>query len=102
MDRTGSLFRQKAHAKSMRDGNKHYEYSAFHYTHRNPLVANLVKNLKDWPYSSFLDYARLRDGSLCDKELAFQLIAFNKINFIEETLREINEKQASNLFNRML
>src|SRR5258705_13352821 len=41
-NRTGSLFKQKAQAKSMYDGDKHYEFAAFHYIHQNPLKANLV------------------------------------------------------------
>ncbi len=34
--RTGSLFKQKAQAKSMHDGDKHYELTAFRYIHKNP------------------------------------------------------------------
>jgi len=47
--------------------------NCFHYLHRNPLNANLVKELSQWHYSSYLDYAELRNGSLCDKKLFFSL-----------------------------
>ena len=72
-NRTGSLFKQKAQAKSMRDGDEHYEFTAFRYIHQNPLQANLVSNLENWPYSSFVDYEGLRNGTICDKELGFQI-----------------------------
>lgn len=100
-NRTGSLFKQKAQAKSMHDGDKHYEFTAFQYIHQNPLKANLVLNMEKWPYSSYLDYAGRRNGTLCDKELAFKIIGFNKDNFIEESYREIEENFVSKLFYRM-
>jgi putative transposase len=99
--RTGSLFKQKTQAKSMHDGDLHYEFAAFQYIHQNPLKANLVSNLEKWPYSSYVDYAGLRNGTLCDKELAFKLIGFDKDNFVEESYREIDGKQLSKLFYRM-
>jgi len=39
------------------------------YIHQNPLVAGLVKNLEDWPYSSYLDYIGKRNGNLCSKDI---------------------------------
>ena len=55
----------------MYDGDKHYEFTAFQYIHQNPLKANLVLNMEKWLYSSYADYAGFRNGTLCDKELAF-------------------------------
>ena len=100
-NRTGSLFKQKAQAKSIHDGDGHYEFTAFQYIHQNPLQAKLVLNLENWPYSSYVDYAGLRNGTICDKELAFKLIGFDKENFIEESHKKIDEKQVSKLFYRM-
>ena len=100
-NRTGSLFKQKAQAKSMYDGDKHYEFTAFQYIHQNPLKPNLVLNMEKWLYSSYVDYAGLRNGTLCDKELAFKLIGFDKDNFVEESYREINENLIPKLFYRM-
>lgn len=96
--RTGSLFRQKTKAKGMSDGTNHYGYIAFHYIHQNPLVAGLVNRLEDWIYSSFPDYAGLRNGKLCDKELAEKIIGFNKENFIEESYKMIDNDKISKLF----
>jgi putative transposase len=99
-NKTGSLFRQKTKAKGMSDGSTNYGYIAFHYTHQNPFKANLVSKLEDWKYSSFPDYAGMRNGSLCDKELAHQLIGFSKENFIEESYKMIDDDIGRKLFNK--
>jgi putative transposase len=79
--RTGSLFRQGTHARCL----KHDPYSVnldkmakndltnvFRYIHENPVEANLVKNPADWPYSSYRDYAGIRNGTLVNKKLALE------------------------------
>ncbi len=43
------------------------------YIHKNPLEAGIVKNLYQYPYSSYLDYAGLRRGSLCDQSLILDM-----------------------------
>jgi len=73
---TGSLFQQKTKAKILcdeTDGKKEsYLENCFFYVHNNPFEAGLVKVLSDWPYSSYLDYIELRNGSLCNKEIFLQ------------------------------
>ena len=39
------------------------------YIHNNPVRAGLVEDVAGWEYSNFLEYARLRNGSLYSKEL---------------------------------
>ena len=90
-NRTGSLFRQKAKAKNLDEGSELYALTAFHYIHQNPLKAGLVNDLEEWPYSSYIDYADWNDGSLCDKELAEQLIGFNKERIKEDTFQTLDE-----------
>lgn len=74
---TGSVFQQKTKSKILieriGEHQENYLVNCFHYLHRNPLNANLVKELSQWCYSSYLDYAELRNGSLCDKKLFFSL-----------------------------
>ena len=89
-NRTGSLFRN--HTK-IKDGwidevlvvgskNEHkifspdndYAIQCFEYIHQNPVKAGLVKKSEDWIYSSARDYAALRDGTLCNKDLALKLL----------------------------
>ncbi len=73
--RTGSLFQQKTKAKSLTGiADPGYPFVCFHYIHQNPRRARLVAQLEDWEFSSFRDYAGLRDGTLADKALACQLI----------------------------
>ncbi len=68
----------------MHDGDKHYELIAFRYIHQNPAKDKLVKDLRNWPYSSYCDYANIRNGTLCEKELAATLIGFDIDNFVKE------------------
>ena len=88
----GSLFQQKTKAKILcdttdkRKGN--YVESCFFYVHNNPLAAGIVKELINWPYSSYLDYAGWRDGNLCNKEIFFQLADLS----IDDIIRRTNEK----------
>ena len=83
---TGSLFQQKTKAKILSEtieGKKEsYLENCFFYVHNNPFRAGLVKNLDDWPYSSYLDYIKLRNGSLCNKEMFFQLTGFTTADII--------------------
>lgn len=96
--RTGSLFRQKTKAKPMNGGIEHYGFIAFHYIHQNPLKAGLVSRMEDWPYSSFREYLAHQNDSLCDHGLCFELIGFDRENFLEESYRVIDEKLLANIF----
>jgi hypothetical protein len=97
-ERSGSLFRQRTKSKSMADGDKHYGFTAFQYIHQNPLKAGIVSRMEDWLYSSYIDYMQLRNGPLCDKELAFQLIGFDRENFEKESYQAIDENLIPKIF----
>ena len=85
---TGSIFQQKTKAKILieRTGEQQENYlvNCFHYLHRNPRNSNLVKDLSQWPYSSYLDYAGSRNGGLCDKELFFSLTGLTTNDVISD------------------
>ncbi len=72
---TGSLFQQKTKAKILSEqveGEKiNYIESCFFYIHQNPVKAKLVASIKDWNYSSWLDYTGERNGTLCNKIFFF-------------------------------
>jgi putative transposase len=91
--RSGSLFREETKAKSgwidefitvdrYRKGSSdfrafpddEYGWNCFNYIHDNPKKANLVTKSVDWPYSSAKDFAGLRDGNLCNQDLAKKLL----------------------------
>jgi REP element-mobilizing transposase RayT len=87
---SGSIFRQKTKAKSLSEMSvktadsritSDYYANCFYYIHQNPLKAGLVARLEDWHFSSYLDYAGLRNGTLCNKELASSYCAYKAGTF---------------------
>jgi len=93
---TGSLFRQKTKAKELENGSENYPSIAFNYIHQNPLHHKIVERLEDWEYSSFKDYAGLRNGTLCNQSLARDLIDFDWERFIPATYEEYANKEQMN------
>jgi len=84
MNVTGSVFQQKTKAKRIsveEKGkivvNEKYLADCFAYIHNNPVKAGLVNFPELWPFSSYTDFAQLRSGTLCNKELACQLLGVN-------------------------
>ena len=81
---TGSLFKQKTKAKDLRQYityqniKNDYGKICFFYIHNNPVEANLVNKAQNWEYSSFSDYCDLRNGTLCNKEFAFEILGIEK------------------------
>ncbi|KOF01540.1 transposase [Roseivirga seohaensis subsp. aquiponti] len=97
-DRSGSLFRQKTKSKLMVDSNQ--AFICFQYIHQNPWKAGLVGKMEDWEFSSFRDYSLMRNGSLCNKEIAFNLINVNEKTFVEDSYGvAIHEESRKALFN---
>lgn len=88
---TGSLFQQNTKAKEIIKGSKLYDLVCFHYIHQNPIKAKLVNKMEEWQYSSFSDYYGLRNGTLCNKELAIQLLDINMKMFYEDSYKIIND-----------
>ncbi len=64
-DHTGHLF--QGAFKSIHVDNESYLTWLSAYIHQNPVSAYLVKDPKDYPFSSYLDYIGLRDDRLCEK-----------------------------------
>lgn len=55
---------------------KQYPQVCFNYIHQNPVKAGLVRNPEDWEFSSYADYAGLRDGKLVNMEVAKKYVSF--------------------------
>ena len=96
--RSGSLFRQKTKSKCLSDYNikyhqnlNDYYFNCFHYIHQNSYVAGLVKRIEDWKFSSFRDYAGLRNGTLCNMKLAAKFCSYEPETFIETTYQIIED-----------
>lgn len=83
-NRTGSLFRQRAKVKLVENTYNNYPFIAFHYIHQNPIKAELVGKMEDWPYSSFNEYWKNEIG-VCNKELAREVIDFGNDDFYEQS-----------------
>jgi len=94
---TGSLFQQNTKAKALIKGSRDYDRITFHYVHQNPYRARLAKRMEDWEYSSFRDYCGLRNGTLCNKELAVKLLSLNMNTFYEDSYREIGMDDINNI-----
>jgi putative transposase len=100
-DRTGSLFQQKTKAKCLNEKNEspnNYVVTCFNYIHQNPFTTNLVKNLEDWEFSSFLDYSKLRNGTFCNQKLAYEMINFDRKHFIEQAYAILEEKNLKGIW----
>lgn len=97
-NRTGNLFQQKTKSKCVTEERNDYSYTAFKYIHQNPLSANLVTKLEDWEFSSFLDYAGLRDGKLCNINLAIQLMEIKKETFLIDSYKELPDDLLKKIF----
>lgn len=72
-DRVGPLF--QGQFKAVRIENDEQLIHVSRYIHLNPLTSYLVKNLKDYPWSSYLNYLDLKDDRICTKE---QILSFFK------------------------
>ncbi len=101
--RTGSLFQQNSRAKCLTAISNYkqnnYGLVCFNYIHQNPVNAGLVRSLEDWEFSSYRDYAGLRNGSLCSKETAYEIIGIpkDKGEFVKLSLEMIDYRKLSKI-----
>jgi putative transposase len=86
---TGSLFQQKTKCKCIDNGSIHYGITTFHYIHQNAYKAGLVQKAEEWEQSSLLDYLGLRNGTLCNQELAILLLDIKKETLLDDTYKMI-------------
>jgi len=69
-DRVGALFQGRFQKVLVTDSD--YLIHLIRYIHLNPVKANLVSQPGEWEFSSYLEYAGLRDGTLPNLELIQQ------------------------------
>lgn len=81
--RSGNLFQQKTRSKFITTDSV-YAITAFQYIHQNPVAAGLVSKAADWDFSSCKDYLALRNGRLCNKERAKELLGIDLIKVLQE------------------
>lgn len=66
-NRTGTLF--EGPFKSIHVDKNNYLIHLCRYIHRNPLEADLVNNLTEWPFSNYPEWIGKRSGRLVDLAL---------------------------------
>lgn len=88
LDRNGSLFQQYTKAKLI--DNQDYLLTLISYIHQNPVRLKLVNRLDEWPYSSYLDLAGHRNGTLVDRSIVKDI--FSSVedfrDFSSQTIKE--------------
>ncbi|HLR76678.1 MAG TPA: transposase [Balneolaceae bacterium] len=98
-NRTGSLFQARTKSKNLSKGDRNYALTCFHYIHQNPVAANLVKNIEDWEFSSYRDYAGLRNGSLPAKGIGYKAFSIKDENhFIEQSRKILKPELIKKIF----
>lgn len=70
--KTGHLFQGRYKAKLIQ--NEEYLLELCHYIHMNPLKANIVKHLDEYPWSSHLTYAQKKEKPWVSTEYIFNLL----------------------------
>ena len=97
-NRRGSLFSHNTKAVVLNDisngkinTKNDYSETCFRYIHQNPLNSDLVDNIYDWEFSSYLDYSEKRNGDLINKELCFKMINIDVENFKDWSLANIED-----------
>jgi REP element-mobilizing transposase RayT len=63
------------------------------YIHLNPLRAGIVKQLEDYPWSSYLDYLNLRKSPITDPSFVLNLIDHNTLKAIKKYRNYLIENQ---------
>lgn len=92
-DRVGSVFQDQF--KSVLVDSDEYLRWISAYVHSNPKVAGLVTDLKDYPWSSYVDYVGQRNGVLCKKDViinSFKDIT-EYVEFVESAGEIIKERK---------
>jgi putative transposase len=76
--RSGILFQKKTKAKLLCSIDPVFVQDPYllrcvHYIHQNPFAAALTMSETGWEFSSAKDYAGIRNGTLCDKKMLFEI-----------------------------
>lgn len=92
-DRIGPLF-QDTYKASLISSDEYLRWISA-YIHNNPKTAGIVKELDNYPWSSYLDYVGTRKGILCQKRLILdQFASVNDYkNFVAQAGETIRQRK---------
>jgi len=62
------------------------------------MEAGLVEDLKDWPYSSFLEYLNNPEEGLCNRDLAYEIINLDWEDFYGQSKQILDSKDINRIF----
>jgi putative transposase len=105
-DTTGNLFQKKTKAKCLTNNsdlqpagsNSDYLFTCFNYIHQNPVKANLVSRMVDWPYSSFGEYSYLNNYGIINQKLGLEILQLTNSYFANNEIIQYNDEQIDALF----
>lgn len=103
---TGCLFQKKTKAKCLTNIapenqlllTSDYLLNCFWYIHMNPIEANLVRKIEDWPHSSWPDYAGIRNNRLCNKNKMLQLIGMTPESLRNKANNVLSEQALAHIW----
>lgn len=81
---SGTLFEGRFKAKPVTTDR--YLRHLCRYIHANPVKDGIVQHLEEWPYSNYLEWIGLRQGSLVDREFIADIFASAEV--YEEFVRD--------------
>jgi len=88
---TGPLFQGRF--KSILVDVDNYALMLSAYIHLNPLRAGIIRQLEDYPWSSYLDYSNLRKSPITDPSFVLNLIDSNTLKAIKKYRNYLIENQ---------
>ncbi len=69
-----------------------YLITLLHYIHQNPLKPHLVKNLKDYPWSSWREYIGIEEHPFCKTGAVLRRISLEDLSaLIERPMKDEEE-----------
>lgn len=92
-ERIGHLFQDQF--KAIGIINDSYLLWVSAYIHQNPKIAGLIKDLPEYPWSSYRDYLSLRSGKLCSKDLILGMVksAEEYKKFVSDSFEKIKVRK---------
>lgn len=88
-NRKGNLFQQKTKSKLVESD----AFQVLCYIHQNPWKAGLVTEMEEWTFSSFRDFIGMRNGTLCNIQLATELLAIQQQFFYTESYSSVSTEK---------